>query len=195
MKNVDPTVVYKVVAFVFADRKRADAINDDPAANETFEAHKVVAHAVVEVDENGKAHFHEAGHAVLGAGLGLVAGGLLGLIGGPAGLLAFAVGGAVIGGIAGQHHGRPVPTEDMERLTAQMQPGNSAYLVLVEESQVESLVDSMAVYEAQVVILSVSDEASGEVQLATALPGESTALMDTSIDEVHQAAPLPGKTT
>ncbi|MCB0255911.1 MAG: DUF1269 domain-containing protein, partial [Anaerolineae bacterium] len=93
------------------------------------------------------------------------------------------------------HHGRPVPTEDMERLTAQMQPGNSAYLVLVEESQVESLVDSMAVYEAQVVILSVSDEASGEVQLATALPGESTALMDTSIDEVHQAAPLPGKTT
>lgn len=195
MKNVDPTVVYKVVAFVFADRKRAGAINDDPAANETFEAHKVVAHAVVEVDENGKAHFHETGHAVLGAGLGLVAGGLLGLIGGPAGLLAFAVGGAVIGGIAGQHHGRPVPTEDMERLTAQMQPGNSAYLVLVEESQVESLVDSMAVYEAQVVILSVSDEASGEVQLATALPGESTALMDTSIDEVHQAAPLPGKTT
>lgn len=53
----------------------------------------------------------------------------------------------------------------------------------------------MAVYEAQVVILSVSDEASGEVQLATALPGKSTALMDTSIDEVHQAAPLPGKTT
>ena len=195
MKNVDPTVVYKVVAFVFADQKRADAINDDPAANEAFEAHKVVAHAVVEVDENGKAHFHETGHAVLGAGLGLVAGGLLGLIGGPAGLLAFAVGGAVIGGIAGQHHGRPVPTEDMERLTAQMQPGNSAYLVLVEESQVESLVDSMAVYEAQVVILSVIDEASGEVQLATALPGESTALMDTSIDEVHQAAPLPGKTT
>ncbi|MEZ4768299.1 MAG: DUF1269 domain-containing protein [Caldilineales bacterium] len=122
-----------------------------------------------------------------------MAGSLLGLVGGPAGLLAMAVGGAVIGGVAGQHHGRPIPTEDMEQLAAQMQPGAAAYLVLVEESQVDSLVDSMADYGAQVVILSVSDEVSSEVHLATALPGEPNALIETTPDEVHHAAPLPGK--
>ncbi len=195
MSNMDPTAVYKIVSFIFADRNRAAAINDDPIAAEKFETASVVAHAVVEVDDNGKPHFHETGHAVLGAGLGLVAGGLLGLLGGPAGLLAFAVGGAVIGAKAGQHTGRPIPTEDMEQLAAQMQPGNSAYLVLVEESQIEALVDSMAVYGARVVVLSVSDEVSGEIHQATALPGESPALVDESSDKIYHAAALPGRAT
>lgn len=195
MSNMDPTAVYKIVSFIFADRNRAVAISEDSAAIERFETCRVVAHAVVEVDDKGKSHFHEAGHAVLGAGLGLVAGGLLGLVGGPAGLLLFAAGGAVIGAKAGQDRGRPIPTEDMERLAAQMEPDSSALLVLLEEPQVETLVDSMASYGARVVVLSVSDEVSGEIHQATAMPGESQGLASTSSESIYHAAALPGQVT
>ena len=54
-----------------------------------------------EQDEKGKVHIHEPGHGGLGAAAGVVAGGLLGLIGGPVGVVR-AVGGGVVGGVAGQ---------------------------------------------------------------------------------------------
>lgn len=195
MSNEDPTAVYKIVAFIFADRNRAVAISEDSAATERFETYRVVAHAVVEVDDKGKSHFQEGGRAVLGAGLGLVAGGLLGLVGGPAGLLLFAAGGAVIGAKAGQDRGRPIPTEDMERLAAQMEPDSSALLVLVGEAQVETLVDSMTGYGARVVVLSVSDEVSGEIHQAAALPGESSAMAGSPSDTIYRASAIPGQVT
>jgi uncharacterized membrane protein len=195
MSNNEPAAVYKIVAFIFAGSKKALGINDEVKAADRYEVYRVVAHAVVEVDDKGKSHIHEAGHGVLGGGIGLVVGGLLGLFGGPAGLLLFAIAGTAIGGWAGQHAGRPIPTEDIERLSAQMQPDSSAVLALVEQTQVEALVAGMAGYEARVIILAVSDEVSGEIYRATAIPGESPALEQTAPGEIHYAAALPGQTS
>ncbi len=126
----------------------------------------------MEQDEKGKVHIHEPGRGGVGTGAGLVAGGLLGLIGGPVGLLAWAVGGAVVGGVAGKYLGRPFSKGDLKQIGESMTPDSSAFLLLVEDVESEAVVDSMKGYNANVVTLTVGDELSGEI--ASYVAGEAT---------------------
>jgi len=137
--------------------------------------YKVIANAVVEVDDKGKAHVHEAGHGGWGTGVGAMTGGALALIGGPAGLLIWAVAGGAIGGILGKHMGRAIPADDLKQLATQMQPNTSAILAMVEDTATEQVIGDLQGYNAQVVTLTVGDEVSGEVAQAVAVQVEGTA--------------------
>jgi uncharacterized membrane protein len=128
----------------------------------------IVAEAIVSVDADGKTHIHEPGHGTVGSVVGAVGGGLLGLIGGPAGLLAWTVGGAVVGGVAGKYLGRPFSKGDLKEIGEAMSPDSSAFLLLVEDINSESVIDSMKGYNANVVTLTVGDELSGQIAQYTA---------------------------
>jgi uncharacterized membrane protein len=167
MSDKEGTAVYNIIAFVFADRNTALEVSKQIKESATPEGYKVIANAVVEVDEKGKPHVHEAGHGGWGAGVGLVGGGLLGLIGGPAGLLVWAVAGGAIGGILGKHMGRAIPAADLKQLAEQMQPNSSAILAMVEDKEAEALINSMVDYKAEVVTLAVGIEVAGEIAAST----------------------------
>jgi uncharacterized membrane protein len=172
MSNQPKNAVYNIVAFVFADPKKAKAVHDELKASKAEakqEGYKIVANAVVEVDEKGKAHIHEGGHGGWGAAGGAAVGGFLGLIGGPVGLLAWAVAGGVIGGFTGKIGGRAIPKADLEKLAAQMKPNTSAILAIIEDKGAEQLVNRMSPYQARVVTLTVGDETSGEIAQAVAV--------------------------
>ena len=94
------------------------------------------------------------------------------LIGGPAGLLAWTVGGAVVGGVAGKYLGRPFSKGDLKEIGEAMQPDTSAFLLLVEDWESEAVIDKMKGFNANVVTLTVGDELSGEI--AQAVAGEAT---------------------
>jgi len=171
-KNDSGNKVFTILAFVFAGEKRADEVASEvkwdtrAAADEM--GMKIISRAVVAVDARGKTHVHETAHGTKGAAIGAVAGGLLSLIGGPAGLLVWAVGGAVIGGIAGKHVGRAVPESDLKALGDQLPPNSSALLILVEDKDAEAVIDDMKGYSARVVTLTVADQISGEIAMAVA---------------------------
>ena len=172
MSNEPKNAVYNIVAFVFADPKKARVVYDEVQASKSEakeQGYKIVANAVVEMDDKGKAHIHEGGHGGWGAAGGVAVGGLLGLIGGPVGLLAWAVAGGVIGGFAGKIGGRAIPKADLEKLSAQMKPNTSAILVIIEDKSAENLINRMSPYKAQVVTLTVGDETSGEIAQAVAV--------------------------
>jgi uncharacterized membrane protein len=166
MSKESPNTVYHILAFVFADRNTALEVSKAIKSSAKPGGYKIIANAVVEVDDKGKPHVHEAGHGGWGTGAGLVAGGLLGLIGGPAGLLVWAVAGGAIGGIMGKYMGRAIPADDLKALAAQMQPNSSAILAMVEAKADEALIDEMKGYNAKVVTLTVGDELSGEIDQA-----------------------------
>ncbi len=172
MSNQQKNVVYNIVAFIFADRNKAMLVHDELKASAKDEGYKIIANAVVEVDDKGKAHIHEGGHGGWGAAGGMAAGGFLGLIGGPVGLLAWVVAGGVIGGFTGKIGGRAIPKADLERLAEYMQPNTSAILAIVEDKSAESLITRMSPYQAQVVTLTVGDETSGEIAQAVAVEVE-----------------------
>jgi len=188
-KQVNDAAVYNIIAFVFADKDTALQVSKELKASAKPAGYKIVANAVVEVDDKGKPHVHEAGHGGWGTGGGLAVGGLLGLIGGPAGLLIWAVAGGAIGGIMGKHMGRAIPADDLKKLAAQMQPNTSAILAMVEDKAAEQLIGDMQGYKAQVVTLTVGDEVSGEVAAAVAVDVEAPAAAAPAAAAPAAAAP------
>ena len=175
MNEQSSSTVYKIIAFVFADRDTAQKVSKELKASAKPEGYKIIANAVVEVDDKGKPHVHEAGHGRWGTGIGAASGGMLALIGGPAGLLVWAVAGGAIGGVIGKHMGRAIPADDLKQLAAQMKPNTSAILAMVEDTVSEALIGDMKGYQAQVITLTVGDEASGEIAQAVAVDVEGPA--------------------
>src|SRR2546423_4428556 len=105
-KNDSGNKVFTILGFVFAGEKRADEVASEvkwdtrAAADEM--GMKIISRAVVAVDARGKTHVHETAHGTKGAAIGAVTGGLLSLIGGPAGPVGWALGGAPTGGAFGE---------------------------------------------------------------------------------------------
>ena len=87
---------YRLLAIEFAGQDRAKQVADLINKYQKSAGIKVKAWAVVEVDEKGKAHVKQSGHGGVGAATGVGVGALLGLIGGPAGLLIWTLGGALV---------------------------------------------------------------------------------------------------
>lgn len=161
---------YNVVAFIFDSYELADVIFKDVEANYLLEKYHIVAKAVVTKDEDGETQFHgPKGHGYQGAAAGFAAGGLLGLLGGPVGLLAFSVGGAVIGGIAGHFQtGGSLHEEDLQEFGEALKPNNSAYLLLAGSTDTDNVKLSMEGYHATVVTLPVGPELCAEISAAVA---------------------------
>jgi uncharacterized membrane protein len=162
-KDKGQAAVYNIVAFNFDGQDTAKQTLKEAKSAGALEGYDVVVEAIVEQDEEGKVHFQEPGHGILGGVGGAAAGGLLGLIGGPAGLLAWTVGGAVVGGVAGKYLGRPISKGDLKEFGEAMSPDTSAFLLLLEDKDTEDVVKGMSGYNANVVTLTVGDELSGEI--------------------------------
>jgi uncharacterized membrane protein len=165
------SAVYNIVAFTFDGQKTANQTVREIKASGALEGYDIVAQCVVEQDAKGKVHIHEPGHGVWGAVIGGAAGGLLGLIGGPVGVLALAASGAAVGGVAG-HLDRAIPKEDLEEIGEALSPDSSAFLLLLEDTYSEGVINDMSDYNANVVTLTVGDDLSGEIAQYTA--GEAT---------------------
>jgi len=163
MGKEETSKVYNIVALCFDGQKKAEEILKEVKSKGILEGYEIVAQAIVEHDEKGKVHIHEPGRGVLGAAIGAVGGGILALIGGPAGVLAWVVGGAVVGGVAGKYLGRPIKKGNLEELGNALKPDSSALLLLLENVYSEEIINSMSSYNANVVTLTVGDELSGEI--------------------------------
>lgn len=163
MSKKDKSAVYNILAFQFQGKETAKETVAQIKESGALEGQAIVAEAIVSVDEKGKTHIHEPGKGGVGTTVGVVVGGLLGLIGGPAGLLAWTVGGAVVGGVAGKYLGRPFSKGSLKEIGDAMDPDTSAFLLLVEDVESEVVIDKMDGYNANVVTLTVGDELSGEI--------------------------------
>jgi uncharacterized membrane protein len=163
MSENEKSSIYHILMFAFAGQETAGGVMKEILASRKEGGYKVIAQAVVEKDSKGKVHFHEPGRGGVGATLGVVAGGVLGLIGGPVGLLAWTVAGGVIGGTAGHYLGRAVKPEDLQKIGNALDLNSSAILVLAEDTYSESVVDGMAGYNANILTITVGDQMAGEI--------------------------------
>lgn len=194
--NNNDAAVYNILAFNFAGEDMADKILEDIKASDALDGYYIVAQAVVKQDDSGKVHVHEPGKGGVGAVVGGAIGGVLGLFGGPAGVLALGAAGAAIGGFAG-HLDRYVPKEDLEELGEAMAPDSSALLLLLEDTYSEGVINDMSGYNANVVTLTVGSDLSGEIAQYTAgvatddqgnvVAGESIVAVDVDGDVIAAA--------
>jgi uncharacterized membrane protein len=170
--------IYNILVFSFADTQTADAVVHELKASQKLGGYKVVAEAVVILEADGSVHVHEPGKGGTGATIGAVAGGVLGLLGGPVGVLWLAAAGGALGGVAGHFAGRSIPAADLKQIGEQLQPNSSAFLALVEDTDAEAVVNRMAGYQAKVVTVTLGDELSVTIAQAVAadiaVPGAQT---------------------
>lgn len=160
-------VAYDVVVVKFEGQKRAKEVVDMVKSQQKAGDYKVKAWAVVEVDEKGKSHVKQMGHGGKGAAAGGGAGVLLGLIGGPAGLLAWALGGALVGGLAGKYGTRQFDTDKLKAIGATMEANTSGIMMIIEDTQLEKAQADLGLTGGSVVTVALGDQLSGEVATMT----------------------------
>lgn len=167
--------VYHIIVFSFEGEKSADVAAKLLKDRQKEEEYKVVSWATVRVDDKGKVHTHEPGRGGVGLATGAVAGGLLGLIGGPAGLLLWALGGALVGGSVGHFVGRSIPQDDLKELGLRLKPNSSAILALIDDTGATKLIDDMKGENVEVLTMTFGDQASGVIGQAVVADGEVVA--------------------
>ena len=191
MSEQETASVYHILAFTFPGKDRAAEVAKTLKIGAKDAGLKIVAGAVIEVDERGKTHVHQPGRGGMGTTLGLGIGTVLGLVGGPAGLLVWAAGGALMGGVAGKYLGRNLPQDALKQLGQQMEPNSSAILAIAEDKNAESVINGMEGYNANIVTFTVGDQLSGEIAQYVAanveLPEEVD--WDEAEEEEEKAAP------
>ena len=156
------TEVYRLVIVKFAGQDRAAQVVDMVRKQEKKADFDVKAWAVVRVDDKGKAHVDQTGHGGWGSAVGAGTGVLLGLIGGPAGLLIWALGGALIGGLAGKYLGHQFDEDQLKAASAEMEPNTSAMVMVIEDSLVEQVADEYGAEGGTIVVIDMADQLSGE---------------------------------
>ena len=96
--------------------------------------------AVIRRDAEGKLHIKETGDmsSGKGAGIGALVGGVIGILGGPAGIAIGAGAGAAIGGIAA-HHDAGFSNESLKEIGSALVPGSSAIAATTSQMFVEEV--------------------------------------------------------
>jgi uncharacterized membrane protein len=171
---------YTILAFCFTPRDKADEVMKELKAAKTLEANQVIAAAIVEMDDFGKAKVHQHGRGGVGAAVGIMAGEALALLGGPAGLLAWAAVGGAVGGAAGHFVDRAFTKADLAKLKDQMPPDSSAILTMAKDAQTAGLITAMQSHQAVVVTLALGEEASGAVDQSVAAEASDAASAEKS---------------
>ena len=124
---------------------------------------KVVTEAIVERDASSEVKVHEPGRGRLGAAVGAVGGGVLGLVGGPIGLFWMLVGGGVAGGLIGHFVGRAVPVDEMRKVGDSLPNDSSGIFLLLEDQEAEKAIKSLEGIQADALTIDLGDELSGVV--------------------------------
>lgn len=188
--------IYNILVFSFTDTHTADEVVKELKASQKLGGYKVVAEAVVIHEADGSVHVHEPGEGGKGAAIGAVVGGAIGLLGGPVGVLWLAAAGGAVGGVAGHFAGRSIPADDLKKIGEQLPPNSSAFLALVEDTDVEAVVNSMSDINANVVTITLGDELSGTI--AEAVEADVTVKapqgsQDTTPTTTEAATPATGE--
>ena len=151
-------VAQQVVVAAFRHEDAASRILEEMRQQERYGYLGVENAAAVTKGEDGKLHIKETGDtsvtagALTGGGIGLV----LGLLAGPAGLVA-AAGGAAIGALAASGDAG-FPDERLRQLGDRLEPGMSAVVVLVDGPLAESAGKVFEERNAEVVVEGLPEE-------------------------------------
>lgn len=159
------TTQIELLARIFDDPDKASRAMESLDDWNRLYALKVRSAAVLVKDETGETSVEATRDMGPGKGglIGGFTGALFGLLGGPVGMVIGAAVGAGAGGLVGARLGTGFSTEFLERFQEHLQPGTSAFVVIVERESVQRLSDAMAHLEGVVLQETLTDEMVKEI--------------------------------
>ena len=150
----------ELIVVAFTDEHKAEEALKDLKQLDKEDLIDVVNAAVLLKDQNGKASIKETADPDTKQGVlfGAVAGGLIGLLGGPAGVVLGASAGAAVGGVAAHEIDLGFDDDYLKEVQESLPPGSSAIIALIEHELVEKMIENLEAYEAQIIQREISDE-------------------------------------
>ena len=144
---------YVVVLAVFDDDEVGIQAYKDLRAAEKDKKIDLENSVVVSKDEEGKILINEEAEKIAGgAGKGALIGGALGILAGPAGVIAFGAIGAALGGLTAKLDDVDFDDTRLKKLGDRLEPGKSAIVAVTEGKYAEKLVEELENREAQVAV-------------------------------------------
>jgi uncharacterized membrane protein len=136
----------------------------------------VINAAVIAKDADSKTSLKETTDVGPGQGaiFGAITGGLVGLLGGPVGAVVGAAAGAVTGRAAAKHIDMGLPDDYLRNLQAELEPGSSALIILVDQKWTDQISEALSGYEGQLGRHTLSEETMAQLR------------SDTQADEAQQ---------
>jgi uncharacterized membrane protein len=128
--------------------------------------------AVIRQDAEGGVHYHETGDMSTGkgAGAGAIVGGLIGILGGPAGIVIGAGAGALVGG-ALAHGDAGFDDKGLEQLGVALKPGTSAVALVTSDAFLHAVRKQADRDQMRAALGNIGDELSAKLE-----EGKSVAL-------------------
>lgn len=150
----------ELILAVFPDESWAAEALDSLKANKEDGALRLVNAAILSKDDEGRTAIKEDQDLSAGRGsvFGALVGGLIGLLGGPVGAVVGAAAGAATGGFLAGKTDLGFDDTFLNELKGALQPGNSALLMLVEESWGDRVAEALQGQDAKVVRHAVRKE-------------------------------------
>jgi len=149
----------ELIVAAFDDETRAAEVLDEIKQLEKMKFIGVWNAAVLTKDANGKLKLSETAEVKgirRGAGIGAIAGGILGLLaGGPIGGIVL---GAAAGGLAGKVIDLGFSNKELKQMGDLMGPNSSAIIAVIEHKWVGDLIGALEEYGAQVMRQELKDE-------------------------------------
>ena len=163
-------IPYAVIVATFRDEKDADKALDNLKAERKEKSFTIQDAAIIKKDASGKLHVKETADLSggKGAGIGLILGAAIGLIGGPIGLVAWGAGGALVGGIAAKLHDSGIKNEELLKIGSDMPPESSALVVVIDPNWTSPIEKELAAAGAQVSTTAIAAEIAERLQKAAA---------------------------
>jgi uncharacterized membrane protein len=109
--------------------------------------------------------------AANGAGIGLLAGAAIGLIGGPAGIGTRSVTGAAAGVIAARLHNSGIRNDQLRQVGEELTPGSSALVLVIDPQWTTAMEKDLVASGARVFTTGIAAEIAAQIQ-KTALEAE-----------------------
>ena len=146
--------------------------------------------AVISQDAEGGVHYHETGDMGTGkgAGVGALIGGVVGILGGPPGIVLGAGAGAIIGGAAA-HGDAGFKDENLEQLGVALKPGTSAIALVTSEKFLKETRKNVDDAEMRTAVGNLGNELSSKldegksVAIGLALTPDGLAVTEVAADD------------
>ena len=121
--------------------------------------------AVISKNSDGKIRVKESSDTSTGkgAGIGLLAGAAIGLIGGPVGIAAWSVSGAAAGAIAARLHDSGIRNDQLRQVGEELTPGSSALVLVIEPQWTTAIEKDLVVSGARLFTTRIAAEIAAHI--------------------------------
>ena len=150
----------ELIVSAFDEEGRADEVLQILKQLDKEDIVEILDSAVIIKNQDGKTSLKEGEDVDVKhvAFFGAVSGGLIGLLGGPAGVIVGAAAGAATGGIAANQIDMGFSDEMLQKLQESLQPGSSAIMALIEHKFSERVIEALADFGGQRIQQVLTDE-------------------------------------